>query len=326
MADTTVNLDEPLNQIYGARMTFPFSAVGGLIGSGLDFLSASNAQGQQNNQFNEQMKFANQQLDWQKQLAMMGVRLRVFDAQEAGISPLVALGAPTFNPSPISITPTASSSGSNYAASLGKAGQDISAAIGRTMTEPEKLQMAYTQQKMINEQKLTDANVTALNAQANANNARALGTPSMPSVGPDRSVIAGQGGTAGLVGPSSSKVPEVLTAQPGSPGTVSGRAAPADQGYVTKNGLLEFQPSPGSPAAQGDIFNSAASFIRNRLVPNSWRTDADKGAIMNAIKSAFPGAVAYESQGLGYYRPVYPSEAVRIKSSPRQMTIFGPVR
>lgn len=290
-------------------MDFPFGAVGSLLGAGLNFLSGSNAQGQQSQQFQQSAMAQQQQLAFQQAAAQYGIRWRVNDAKAAGISPLVALGAPTFSPGPIGLSAGGvPSSGVDYSNALGRAGQDISQAVGRTMTQQEKLQMAFTQQKMIDDHAKSQAEINALNAQANANNARAFSNPPMPGTGYS---IPGQT-QSGVAGPFVTKPVEVLASQPGAPGAVGGRAAPADQAYATKNGLVEFQPAPGSPASQGDVFNSALNFARNRLQPNWTRSDEDRAAIMRGIKSVYPDAVAYEPMGFGYYRPIYPAEAVRI--------------
>jgi len=48
--------------------------------------------------------FAREQFQFQKDLAANGIRMKVADARAAGLSPLAALGAQTFNPSPVSFT------------------------------------------------------------------------------------------------------------------------------------------------------------------------------------------------------------------------------
>lgn len=72
----------------------------------------------------------------QEEFAKHGIRWKVEDAREAGIHPLVALGAPTASFTPSSI----GSTGPDY--SMGNAvagmGQDISRAISSTQTAPER--------------------------------------------------------------------------------------------------------------------------------------------------------------------------------------------
>lgn len=46
---------------------------------------------------------ANRNLSFQKRAAKQGIQWKVADAKKAGVHPIYALGAPTFNPSPVSI-------------------------------------------------------------------------------------------------------------------------------------------------------------------------------------------------------------------------------
>lgn len=306
MVDIIVHLVVLQTQTYGVKMDFPFSAVGSVIGAGLGYLGAQEARGQQAQQFQQSMTAQQQQLDFQMAAAHNGIQWRVADAKAAGISPLVALGAPTFNPGavsagagPIPTDPT------DYASALGRAGQDISESVGRSMTQQQKMEIALRTSQLAEASKKNDAEINMLNAQANYYNSRAMATPPMAS--------AIDGGGYHIPGQTQSGLKSVVTIA-GNPGMVGGKATPADQPYVTREGYVEVQPSAGSPASQGDIFNSTLNFVRNRLTPNAWRSDADKAGIMAAIKSVYPEAVAYESKGLGYYRPIFPAEAVRIPS------------
>lgn len=309
-------------------MVWPAAIAAGasLAGGALSFFGGQNQNNQiaQNNQ--AQLDFARQNLAFQDAAAKNGIRWRVDDARAAGISPLIALGAPTFNPSPVAVgfdSPSNSMAGAG--ASLGKAGQDISSAIGRTMSEYEKASLAISQARMINEGKVQDATVNNLNAQANYYNARAAGTPSFPSAVNDTGqIIPGQAGghvASGAqgtpafnaaVGGYENKLPEVVTHQPGNPGVVGGRGSPGDQAYWTRGGMLEFQPAAGSPAAQGDLFNSAFNFLRNRLqLPGGPGSQGSDPAIYDKIRERYPDAVGYRVMGLGFYKPIFPEEQVR---------------
>lgn len=62
-----------------------------------------------------------------------GIKWRTWDANEAGVHPLYALGAPTFNPNPSVWDPSAA---------FANAGQDISRAIDARRTEAERLRNA----------------------------------------------------------------------------------------------------------------------------------------------------------------------------------------
>lgn len=267
--------------------------------------------GQQAQFANMSAQQAQQQLAFQMAAATHGIRWRVEDAKEAGVSPLIALGAPTFNPGAIGINQPAGVGMPDFAGPLGRAGQDISEAVGRTLTEREKITVAQTNTKLANESRVADATVNELNARANYYNTRSLGTPNFPSAVNDQGyVIPGQGdsgvkaGARGVAGGYENKRPETLTHQPGNPGSVSGRGVPADQAYWTKDGTLEFQPSAGSPASQGDFFNSTLNALRNRL-PGIMNPRNDE-SIMAKIRERFPEATGYQREGFGYYRPTFP--------------------
>lgn len=278
-------------------MDFPFSAIGGLIGSGLQFLGGSNAQAQQNQQFQAQQQMAREQLQFQMDAAKQGIQWRVADAKAAGISPLVGLGAPTFNPSPIALqggsfdNPMA-----GMATSLGNAGQDISEAVGRGLTAAQRAELAMKTQQLSETSRLNDAQTNMLNAQANYYNSRSMQTPAIPSaVGDYGQVIPGQGNSRGvIVGPTLSgaggyqnKLPETDTRDPNNPGSVSGRPGPAVNWRRSNDGGLNAEPTPGSVAGTigGPEYTNWA--WRNRL-PAYW-TDS-VGPSMDKVRTEFPKA------------------------------------
>lgn len=112
--------------------------------------------------FNREM--AARQEAFQREVGQNSIGWRVEDAARAGVSPLVALGAPTFNPSPISIggfgiggTPaTPGPLGSSIGASgigasggggqdfswLGKMGANLGDIVGKALREEDKVQVA----------------------------------------------------------------------------------------------------------------------------------------------------------------------------------------
>lgn len=344
MAASTVNLVEHPSQICGAKMDPLIGAalIGGgsnLLGGGLSFLGAQNANAQNNalawtqrfdqmNQFDQQMRFAREQFFTG---SFVDIQNRINAAKAFGVSPLAALGGASFSPTPIPVG-TISGGGGNsvnefagMGTALGNIGQDISRAVAATRTDEEKALMAAQTANYARQAARTDAEVNMLNAQANYYNARAAGTPSFPAVVSDTGyVVQGQGNTTtfasgvganvgGNIGGYVNKAPEILTHQPGNQGVVSGRPSPADQYYWTKGGELEVQPSTGSPASQGDIFNSTLNFMRNRLGhlgPKHAYGDSDPN-IFAVIKSRYPDAVGYQRTGFGYYRPIFPDEHVR---------------
>lgn len=96
-------------------------AVSNLVGGLMNFF-----QGQAANQANA---------EFQERAMKEGIRWRVADAKAAGVSPIVALGAPTFNPAPAHIGDT--SLGESFA----RAGQDVSRSITATRTQDERTKM-----------------------------------------------------------------------------------------------------------------------------------------------------------------------------------------
>lgn len=75
----------------------------------------------------------------QKEFAQHGIRWKVEDAKEAGLNPLVAMGAQT-NPAQTYVS--GYSPGEKYR-SFGQMGQDISRAVAATMTKEERAKLDY---------------------------------------------------------------------------------------------------------------------------------------------------------------------------------------
>lgn len=339
MVDITANPVEDRTLTSGAEMDpiIGGALIGGaanLIGGGLSFLGGSNANAansalgyaqlqSQQHQFDQQMAFAREQFNTG---GFVDIQNRVNAAKAFGISPLVAMGTPSYSPPGIPVG-TVSGGGGNevnafggLAESMGRMGSDISRAAMATKTQAEKDQIALQNINLARQGSRTDAEINMLNAQANYYNARAAGTPAFPSVGgvsDTGQVIGGQGNSSGLnntgrmaggvLGGYINKLPELTTSSVINPGVVGGRASPADQAYRTSGGSIEFQPAQGSPASQGDMVNSILNGIRNRLMP----PDMGSPYIMEQIRKNYPGAVGYRAAGPGYYAPVYPEEQVR---------------
>ena len=85
-------------------------------------------------------KFARQQFKFQQRAAKRGITWRVKDAINAGIHPIYALGAQTFNPSPISI-----SGDSPMAQGVAAMGQDIGRAVDAGLSRPQQVLQQATQ-------------------------------------------------------------------------------------------------------------------------------------------------------------------------------------
>ena len=107
--------------------------VGGFIGGSIGG-SISNAH-QNKKQFERDQFFLNNQQNFQREFAKKGIQYRVQDAKAAGIHPLAALGAQTYNASPSVIggTPLV-----NESANMSRLGQDISRAIASQTTNYER--------------------------------------------------------------------------------------------------------------------------------------------------------------------------------------------
>lgn len=118
--------------IAGAGIGAAGDILGSIIGSNASSAAAANANRIQQNQFHEQMQ-------WQKELAMSGISMRVNDAKAAGIHPLYAIGAPPASFSPISIGGNAvDNSGEIWARGLSNMGQNIGRAVAATQTRLER--------------------------------------------------------------------------------------------------------------------------------------------------------------------------------------------
>lgn len=98
---------------------------------------------------NDDMAFAREQFNYQKQLAESGIRMRVADAKAAGLHPLAALGASGTSITPISVgggysvDHGGSSRGSDIGSSLANMGQGIGRAVAATQSKEERMQSAY---------------------------------------------------------------------------------------------------------------------------------------------------------------------------------------
>lgn len=136
-----------------------FSAIGGLLGSGLSFLQGKS------------------QEDMQKDFAKKGIQWRVEDAKKAGIHPLAALGANTMSYSPVSV--------GDLSSSFANMGQDIerSVAAGGTTGQRARQMEALTLEHASLENDLLRAQIGQINR---------------PHVGPAMPAVAGTGTDEGV--------------------------------------------------------------------------------------------------------------------------------
>lgn len=213
-------------------MADPYSAAGGVIGAGLDFaggLIGANMQNAARNDANRiQQNQFHEQMQWQKELAMMGLTMKVNDAKAAGIHPLFALGAPPASFSPISIGgSSAESGGDTISRGLSSAGQNIQRAIAATQSRAGRdVSILATERAHIeNENLRKDGQIKDLQIS------RLRGTgqigPSMPVPGGGVSPM-GVGESKGL-GRYESEPPKIPETQPTAPSITAGPTVP----YVT---------------------------------------------------------------------------------------------
>lgn len=254
-------------------MTFPFGAALGagasLIGSGLSFLGGQQAMNMNAGQQEYANTLAYQQQQFERQAAQQGIQWRVADAKLAGISPLVALGAPTFNPGAISV------GGGNFdnpyagaGAGLSSMGQDLSRAAMAAQTEDTRMQTVLAAEKI-----RADTMASSGEAEKNAAQAgyyRALtdkvsGAMIGPAIAPPggRHFVEGQGVPVGTVKTEPSK----SISDAGGSHSVEAGITPAVKPVQMPNGGIDPQPSLGTSV--GATGETVGYTIRNRLNPPS---------------------------------------------------------
>lgn len=180
-----------------------------------------------------------------RELAESGIRMRVKDAQKAGISPLAALGLPLSNPSPVSVTP------SDYSGM----GQSIERAIVAASSSGEReTQKQMAQLGVENAQLQNDLLRTDLQLKRSAQVGPAL--PS-PMDNPD-AVSLGQGDAVKIT-PA-----RVVASQPGQPSKEAG--AITDVGYSrTEHGYAVVPSQDVKNRIEDQIVPEFAYALRNYL-------------------------------------------------------------
>lgn len=334
-------LEGLLNQIYGAKMSGIGAAIGGIggaaIGSawGMPFLGASlgsslggalggsgggfdwaafNAQSNFNqNQFNASMadNWARQiaQQDFQRELAQQGIRYRVEDAARAGISPLVALGAPTFSPSVSvgGVSPTGAGQGAMTPGD--NRGRDFAAAISdvaRQLTDSDKAQamMNFQREQMNNSLEVQKADIMLKGAQA-AYWAKKTNEPSFPSVWPARGGLAGQGSVIDSAGGTiKMEPPKVENAQP-SDASVAAGAGP--------DTIWKRSGEYTMTAVPRDAVTASASILNPEYL--KWQANRVWGG-PPPMEYLPPGTVRWVPSGINTWKatPYYPWEAIGRKA------------
>lgn len=112
------------------------SLLGGLMGKDSDDDNRAAAA----KQAARELAFSREQFDWQKKLSTEGIRMRVADAEAAGIHKNIAAGVQPSSFSPVSIGSQPYMSGNPMGEALSAAGENIGRAISASSTPMERLQ------------------------------------------------------------------------------------------------------------------------------------------------------------------------------------------
>lgn len=270
-------------------MVFDLAAIGGVLG-GLGQLAGGAAglfgggsgSRPDNSSFyqnwrNDDMAFAREQFNYQKQLNESGIRMRVADAKAAGLHPLAAIGQSATPLSPISVGSHNVDFGSggrtpDIGSSLSNMGQGVGRAMAATATKEERVLTAYELARQAQELQRGDL----------INQKLAFDLSQMVS-----SAAAG----------------------PGLPSTITGGAAPGvspeSQVLETTSGGVITHPSKQSKAEDEFGAPLMAEFLaRNRL--GSALGGSPPPAVTSAIKKKYPGATGAYFDVLRFeWRPTY---------------------
>lgn len=229
---------------------------------------------------------ANQQLNFQMAAAANGIRWRVADAEAAGIHPLYALGAPTFNPGPTSFDVGSPSPRHDIGGALSNMGQGIDRAVRATQTSPEKyasIDDLLIKQNMVERSSLENDLLRAQIARMSTV------TPNFPMINQN-----GPMASQGNLGVHEMKPNEVTTTQPSAPSAAAGPPAPSVQFTRSGNGLVA---APTKATGVEDEFGAplmAEWLTRNRLWPFLNPKSAEHAPPMDLVRSQFPGATGVQ--------------------------------
>lgn len=236
-------------------------------------------------------RIAQQNLAFQQAAATQGIRWKVADAKAAGIHPLFALGAPTFNPSPVSYQ-GAQSSSPDIGSALSSMGQGVGRAVAATQTKEERLETAS--QMVMQRQAIErgDLQNELLRAQIASMNARTMGSaqigPGFPKAGDYKEPMAGSQGDFKI------EPTKVTSQSPQMPGTAAGPATPGVNWERSPSGVVA---RPSNQQMDMDITNPEylVFLLKNRLLGQSKPSDY-------LLQREFPGAKRWEFHG-GEWQP-----------------------
>lgn len=264
-----------------------FGAIlGGIAGTALGLIGANRAKKSSEgaNNYNkdlnaQQMQFAREQFDYQKELNQKQIQYRVKDAQAAGLHPLAALGV-----SPMSYSPVGASSipatGSDYsgyssvASMLPQLGQNIDSAVMNAQTKQERKEALALQTQGINldlRGKSLNNQILQLEIASRWAKLQQQLNPAVPERDPWGVYMPGQGNAPDDLGsPTSSAL--VGTSKPQEsvrtmPGASSLAIPDPDRGYKwTGSGYAPYQEQ-GSHENEDSIAGSIGFFARNHVGP-----------------------------------------------------------
>ena len=239
-------MDPGLAAAGSGVLDFAGNLIGGLMGQADKASDRAVSEAHYWNNYNH----ANQQFQWQKQLAMEGIGYKVRDAIQSGIHPLYALGASNFNYSPVSITDPGVSTGSPMGDAFSRMGQGLSRAMLATATREErKMSLLETERYHLQNE--------LLRSQIRANNNSGQIGPPMQQVSSGGNNKAGPVvPPAGGVGQYQDEPSKVVTSQQPAGGlgsTQAGPSAPYVKMVDIGNG---FRPMPADNLKVEDEFGA----------------------------------------------------------------------
>lgn len=271
--------------------------IGGAI-SGLGSLFGGQAQGDAIGESNAlQDKWAQKQYDWQRTMARHGLKFRVNDAKEAGISPLAALGANIQGSSPVQLMNTPDTSKGDMMANMGQdIGRAVSSALSMTGRaeefEKEQLKNAKLQNKMLQAQ--VDNVALRLRTQP--------GSPP-PTMGLEPLVAPGQGD-----GYVTEKPSQRTRSHPGQPGKEAGHVADLHFAH-TGTGLAPIPSSDAKDRIEDQFIPEMAWAARNLVAPNFGMGKKPPKSLLKSFKGKYNDwEWSYTSQE---WRPTFKKNWIR---------------
>lgn len=241
----------------------------------------------------------NAQADFQRQMAQNSVSWRVQDAKNAGISPLAALGMPTFNPSPISMD---SGPATDPGAGFRHMGQGLGDLV-KTLTKDQKVESAYELKRQNQSIAAGDLDIAEKGARIRLLE-KQINKPDFPSVLPSNGGLSGQSTVKSpAMGEWENKPPEITGPQPGTPTSEAGPAIADSRWMATPSGV---RPFPASKTLDDtDLLNPEYIEWAAR---NKWFPDARRGPTPEFMAKQFPGSIGAKwNQWRLEWQPIYPN-------------------